>query len=143
MATERNRKPPVTRAAKAGADWDQSTKANAVAAMISGHSYGEVTKQTGVPKTTLIRWLGEIGPEAFVKARNGQKTLEELIEELARENMLTLINHTKQARDPEWFKRQNAADLAVMDGVMTDKTVRIVQVLQAREQRRAALASGE
>lgn len=138
--TRPNRKPPLTPRTKPRADWDIETKARAVGLMIAGSPYIEVTKTTGVPKTTLQHWFAEIGPEQYTKAREGQKSLVDLIEELARENFTTLIEQSKLARNAEWFNRQNAADIAVLQGVMTDKTVRVVQQLQQLEQRKAALA---
>jgi hypothetical protein len=51
---------------------------------------------------------------------------------LLRENLATLRVQAKFFRREDWLVVQPAADLAVLYGVVTDKTVRLLEALQER-----------
>ena len=62
-----------------------------------------------------------------------KKPLFQLVSDLLEENLLTLTAHARMARDPKWFARQGAEAMGVFDGVMSDKTIRILEAAAAAQ----------
>ncbi len=44
-------------------------------------------------------------------------------------SLRSLIAQSKQMADPEWIRRQPAGDLAILFGVLTDRTMRILELV--------------
>jgi DNA-binding transcriptional ArsR family regulator len=62
-----------------------------------------------------------------------KKSLHQLVADLLTENLLTLAAHAKMSRDPKWFARQGAEAMGIFDGVMSDKTIRILEAAAAAQ----------
>jgi transposase-like protein len=107
------------------------TKAQILAALLTGEQPADVARRFGLNESTVRTW-GKAGGVDFAQVRAEKKaSLFDLIGELASENARTLIVHAQLARSPQWFDKQDAHGMAVFDGVMADKTLRILEAAAA------------
>jgi transposase-like protein len=120
--------------AKGRRDYDPATKAACLAALLAGQRVDEVAAQYSVPEGTVKSWRSRIkdGSEAApvaAVATQKREAIGELLVQYLHENLETLRHQQVVFRDPEWLKKQNAADVAVLHGVTTDKAVRLLEAL--------------
>ncbi len=54
-----------------------------------------------------------------------------LLGDYLQETLTTLAVHAKHFRNSEWLQKQDAADLAVLHGVATDKAIRLLEAAEA------------
>lgn len=101
---------------------------------------GAAAAKYGIPRSTLTTWQQQfdiIYDPSIKKARIGA-----LAATYLEANLQALTAQAYVASDPEYINRQSAADLAILHGVMADKSVRILEALDASSER-AALESGD
>lgn len=100
-------------------------KAEVMAALLAGQGVTETAEQYNIPKSTVSRWKKKARQEAGRTDDVGALLLEYLTE-----NLTTLRAQARAFRDPEWLRAQDAADAAVLHGVLTDKAVRLLEALE-------------
>lgn len=108
-------------------------KAQALAALLT-HSFSQVAAMFNVPIGTLKSWKQRdiAGTGASVlsadasakKERIGQLLLDYLTESLT-----TLTEQQKVFRNEAWLKGQDADKVAILHGVVADKTIRLLEAL--------------
>jgi transposase-like protein len=104
------------------------TKAQAMAALLTGQGVAEVAKVYKLPETTIREWLKM--PE-FVEVRNKKRDrIGELLGEYVECNLVTLKAQSEFFRKEAWLSRQAASELAVLHGVLADKTIRILEAAE-------------
>lgn len=111
--------------------YTDETKAAALAALLAGQSVNEVAKEYKVPRGTLRSWKSRQtnGDTVATVATDKKTEVGELLIEYLRANLAALKAQVTVFSDPDWLKKQNAADAAVLHGVMTDKAVRLLEAL--------------
>jgi transposase-like protein len=109
-------------------------KAGAMAALLAGQSVTRVAEQYSIPRGTVGRWSSELRRtgETF-ETKKEKAAIGELLMEYVSENLRTLREQTVIFRDSEWVEQQNAAEMAVLHGVLADKTIRILEALEPSE----------
>lgn len=115
--------------ARARATYDDTTKAAVMAALLAGQSIPQVAKEYNIPKGTLSDWR----KLARTTARNDptQKdgtTIDVMLRDYVNENLTTLREQAKFFRDTSWLSKQEASSLAVLHGVLADKSIRLLEV---------------
>lgn len=107
-------------------------KAIALAALATGATIYQAAETAGVTPTTIIRWRREVDVLTGVTAPKKRTELDlgGLVAKYLREAINTLAVQARQFRDPAWLARQNAADAAILHGVMADKILRVVSSLR-------------
>lgn len=103
---------------------------------------GAVSAKYGIPRSTLSTWQEtfEIVHDPIVK----KSSIEALAMNYLEASLQALSAQAYVASQPEYIERQPAGELAILHGVMADKSVRLLDALGSAERRRAALAaSGE
>jgi transposase-like protein len=108
-------------------------KAAALAALATGESLHSVARRLGISRATLRRWRGSAAP--LVAQGDPQKT-QQIGAQLCgflEESIETLTTQARVVRDDAWLRRQSAADLAVLHGVMFDKTARLLAAFEPIE----------
>lgn len=119
--------------------YDQTQRAAVLASLLAGSSVAEVSRQTGIPDSTVERWRDQagIGPkQPKIPQLLGAETkydLGELVGGYLSDILITLRAQSVHARDEEWLARQNAHDLAILHGVLSDKAVRLLGALRTDE----------
>lgn len=117
------------------------TRAQVVAALLAGQGVSEVAEAYSIDKSVVSRWRAAI-PHAELQqiATKKRDEIGELLTGYLREAITTLRVQAEFARDTTWLKTQPASEVAVLHGVISDKTVRL---LEAAELGEADEATGE
>ena len=114
-------------------DYSDSIKAQAIAALLAGQSYTEVARAFNVPVGTLKSWksrdaagvdAGDATSATAKKERIGALLLDYLVSTLE-----TLKAQQVVFADAEWLKKQSASEVAILHGVLADKTIRLLEGL--------------
>lgn len=115
--------------------YDADTKAAVMAALLTGQAVSKVAEEYDIPEGTVKGWKSK-AKEALGADVPTQKKEEigALLLEYVRENLQTLQEQTVGTfRNTKWLEQQTAADLAVLHGVLTDKTVRLLEAMAGAE----------
>lgn len=113
-------------------EYSDETKAQVMAALLAGQSVSSAAQQYKIPKGTVSSWrkvaLGKAAA-TVVDSDVTQKstTLDDLLQGYVEANLVTLREQSVFFRDKEWLRKQPASELAVLHGVLADKTVRILE----------------
>ncbi len=111
---------------------DNEIKAQVMAALLAGQSVSSAAREYKIPKGTVSGWR----KEALVKMERSQVgedptqksvTIDDLLLDYVHVNLVTLRAQSEFFRDKEWLKQQPASELAVLHGVVADKTIRILE----------------
>ena len=103
---------------------DPEVRATAMAALLAGQGVTEVAEEYHLPTSTVSRWRTEARAEAGRSEDVGALLLDYL-----QENLTTLRAQAIAFRESRWLAEQDAADAAVLHGVMTDKAIRLLEAL--------------
>lgn len=113
--------------------YDEATKAAVMAALLTGQSVSAVASEYKIPIGTVKRWSAA-AKETLEPVRAAKK---ERIGELILDNLEASLLFTKSMtdvlNDPKWLKRQRASEIAVLFGVVQDKTYRVLEALPDTE----------
>ena len=111
-------------------EYSDEIKAQVMAALLVGQSIYEVAKTYKIPAGTVKSWRRN---SREFRPVDPQKSSEigELVLEYLRENLITLRAQVEHFRDPKWLSRQDASELAVLHGVVTDKAIRLLEALDS------------
>lgn len=114
-------------------------KAAVIAALLAGQSVSQVARQYKLPKGTVSNWKnrkaegvresGETVPSSGTQKR---ESIGDLLVELVRENLKGLLAGARLLQDVEWLKQQDAAELGTLFGITHDKTVRMLEAMDAQ-----------
>lgn len=102
-----------------------------MAALLAGQSITEVAATYHLPEGTVKSWRARMKPggesDVAKVATEKREEIGTLLLRYLETNLTTLNAQAEVFKDPEWLKKQNAADVAVLHGVMTDKSVRLLE----------------
>ena len=101
-----------------------------MSALLAGAGVDEVAAQYKLPPQTVWEWRRHATSVSEVVQSEKTADLGVLIADHLTESLTTLTALSRFYRDVEWLRLQSAADLAVLFGVISDKTVRILSALQ-------------
>lgn len=123
----------------ARAQYSDELKATAMAALLSGQSINVVAEKYNIPRGTISAWA--------TRERNALRgdpgvldgEQRERIGGLIIDNAEAMLETTKEMMDvfknKKWLERQSASEVAVLFGVIADKTYRLLEALpDAREE---------
>ena len=114
-------------------EYSDQIKAQALAALLTGQSFSEVSRALGVPIGTLKSWKSRSAdtldaPDA-TSATTKRERIGTLILEYVEEGLMTLREQVKVFRDADWLKQQSASEIAILHGVIADKQIRLLEAL--------------
>lgn len=109
--------------------YSDETKAGAMAALLAGTSVSEVARTYQIPRGTIARWSSELKRTAKHFDTEKKEAIGDLLLEYVRENLITLRAQAVVFRDPEWIEEQSAQEMAILHGILCDKTVRILEAI--------------
>ena len=129
---------PKPRPVKGKTKYSPETKAAVLAALLEGQGAAKVAADFKLPQGTVDAWRSRM--------RNNPSPLHSVASEKADEigdllvgylhaNLETLKIQAIFFQDTKWLSQQNAADAAVLHGVMTDKSIRLLEALGGPAQR--------
>jgi transposase-like protein len=101
---------------------------------------GATAAKYGIPRSTLTTWQKQydIVHNPSLKKVN----IEFLAATYLEANLQALTAQAYVASQPEYIERQSAEGLAILHGVMADKSIRLLEALHAGSHRAAALDAG-
>jgi transposase-like protein len=121
------------------ADYDQELIARVVAAVLAGSSVSAVAREYRIPKGTVSTWVKRKGRSLVDGAPSGETVAvaatqkRERIGDLIIDNLEAQLEATKSiarvVSDDDWIKKQPASELAILFGVISDKSFRILEAL--------------
>jgi transposase-like protein len=106
---------------------------NAVmASLLQGQSVTVVAGEFNLSKSTVSKIRKELGEERLKHMETEKRSeLDDLLVGMVKENVTSLVSIAKEVRDPKYIKSQPASEIAVLYGVIADKTYRILEVATA------------
>ena len=101
-----------------------------MAALLAGQAINDVATQYHVPATTIRSWKSrQSGDSVATVATDKKAQIGELLLDYLAAALSALRAQTDVFADKEWLKKQPANELAVLHGVVTDKTIRLLEAL--------------
>jgi transposase-like protein len=111
-----------------------AVKAQVMAALLTGQTVTEVAKAFSINHSLVSRWRKAISVDQLHEvALKKKESIEELLLDYLATNLRTLKAQSEQASRPDYIQKQSASELAVLHGVIADKTFRILGALQPAE----------
>lgn len=113
------------------AKYKDDTKAAVMASLLAGQSVSQVAKEYDIPRGTVAGWSSKLNSAGIPTVSNTKKNeqIGDLLLEYLVTNLETLKAQAEVFKNPDWLHKQNAADAAVLHGVLTDKAVRLLEAL--------------
>lgn len=123
-------------------------KAAVIAALLAGATAHSISKERGIPYTTIKSWNFELRQLLMDKAARHKRFQEiDVGEKLAGyldASLDALRVQVEFTKDIEWLKKQDASSFAVLHGVMVDKIIRLLEAAEAAaELQRGSAADAE
>lgn len=110
-------------------------RAQVIAALLAGQGVNDVARRYKVPKATVSRIKNELTPTQLEQVGTEKRErIADLIEGHLNESLKAAAAIARKTRDNAWLSKQNAADIAVFYGVLTDKAVRILEAAESAGQ---------
>jgi transposase-like protein len=117
--------------------YSDEMKAAAMAALLGGQSVSKVAEEYRIPRGTVARWSSELRRDLSKCFEHEKKeAIGDLLIQYLEENLVTLREQSRHFRDAEWLREQGASEAAVLHGVLTDKTVRLLEALGSEGQKK-------
>jgi hypothetical protein len=101
-----------------------------------------VAAKYGLKPTTVRQWKSRELPELVTNVTEKKERIGALMLEYLEASLNALAAQAYVASDPEYINRQPANELAILHGVIADKSVRLVEALHARPIDPPALEGG-
>jgi len=108
--------------------YTEATKAAVMAALLEGQSVNQVSQEWNIPEGTIKYWRAKSKTVGGVDPQKKERIGELLIDYLSA-SLETLRIQVEHFRNEAWLSKQNAADVAVLHGVVTDKAIRLLEAL--------------
>ncbi len=111
------------------------TRAAVIAALLTGQGVESVAAEYKVPKETVKSWRARMrkgalkGAEVAPPEPSKRIEIGALLVDYLHANLTTLKQQQVVFSDPVWLAKQEAGELAVLHGVMTDKAIRLLEAL--------------
>lgn len=116
-------------------EYDEATKGAVMSALLAGQSVSEVADKYRIPAGTVKSWKNrqKDTPVATVATEKRQRIGDLILEGL--EAQLTATKAMADVfADKDWIKKQTASEIAILFGVISDKTYRILEALPDSEE---------
>jgi len=110
-------------------------RSEAIAALLAGQGVTEVARKYKLSKATVSRLKNTLAPETLQQIETEkQNTIAALIEGHLQESLKAAKKLAQKVSDNDaWFFKQNAADIGVLYGILTDKSIRILEAAENGE----------
>jgi transposase-like protein len=117
-----------------GQKHSDETRSQALAALLEGQGIAEVARKYDLPHSTVRDIKKSIRTKEFAKVRaKKEESLSGLIEGHLQASLKAATNIANQASNADWLNKQDADKLGVFYGIVTDKSVRILEAAEAAQ----------
>lgn len=105
------------------------TKSAVIAALLAGQGVNEVATAFGLSKSVISRIKNEIAPAQLEQVGTQKKErLVDLVESHLTESLKAATAIARQTQDDLWRSKQSAENLAIFYGVLSDKSIRLLEI---------------
>lgn len=112
--------------------YSDEKRAQVMAALLEGQSVTKVAKDYEVSQATVSRIKSSLGPEVLEEIGYEKKErIADLVESHLRDSLKACAAIAQHATNAQWLSRQSASELAVLYGVLTDKSIRILEAAES------------
>jgi len=126
-------KPANARSRSGAKNHPASVVAKALAEMVAGSTVAEVSEKYSIPQQTVSGWKALLPPE-LGETRTKRETVEELLSIYLEKILRANIAQLDVFANADWIQRQRASELAILQGVLFDKAIRIFDAARRGEQ---------
>ena len=109
-------------------EYSEETKTAVLSALLAGQSISSVAKEYKIPKGTVGYWKNNM--ESELPTQKSER-IGNMILDLLSQELQTLRIMAEVFADKDWLKEQSASELAVLYGVMQDKSFRKLEAPSA------------
>lgn len=102
-------------------------KATVMSALLAGQSLNSVAEEYEIPRGTVATWKRLAKDGVYEADQPQKKEIGELLLDYLIFNLRALRAQSELFADRDWLKNQEASELAVLHGVMTDKAIRLME----------------
>jgi len=117
----------------AKATYDDATKVAVMAALLTGQSAAAVAREYKLPPSTVRNWKQDAAKTGALPDSPERTNQRERIGELIIDNLEAALETTKVMlnafANKDWLAKQEASQLAVLYGVISDKVFRVLEAL--------------
>jgi fructose-specific phosphotransferase system IIC component len=114
------------------------TKAAVLAEILAGASVRGVAKRHGLSPGTVRGWRAQAGLHPPPVSPQKRADLGEQLYGYLEDSLGALRAQLALFADPDWLKKQPAGDLAILHGIVADKTARLLAAIRVDERAGAA-----
>ncbi len=107
--------------------YDDETKAAAMAALLAGQSLNSVADEYQIPRGTVATWKRNARAGVYEQDQPQKKKIGDLLLAYVETNLIALEAQARAFSDETWLRNQPASEAAVLHGVMTDKAIRLLE----------------
>lgn len=114
-----------------GKKHSDEVQSQVMAALLAGQGVNEVAQAYSLPESTIREWRETLNSEQFaeLRAKKGER-IEELLFSYLTANLAALEAQAKVVSETEYITKQPADSLAVLHGVMADKSIRLLEAIE-------------
>jgi transposase-like protein len=116
-----------------GKAYAEETRAQVMAALLSGQGVEHVAAEYKIPAATVYRWQQQVRTGSQLLASEKRDELGDLIATYLKRSLLTVHVQAEHFADKAWLNKQPAGEAAVLHGVMVDKLVRFLEAAERIE----------
>lgn len=114
-----------------GKEHPPEVKAAVMAALLTGQSVSEVATAYSLDVSVVSRWRKRLSSTTLQEvASKRADDLESLLMDYVRTNLETLKAQSEIVRERAYVEKQSASEIAVLHGVLADKTFRVLSSYQ-------------
>lgn len=110
--------------------YDEKTKTVVLAALLAGQDISTISKKYKIPSSTIRNWKSAAKMSDAIEQETKYRVGDLLVRYLEKSLNAAAVQADHFA-NTDWLDSQNAADLAVLHGILVDKAVRIIEALAA------------
>lgn len=116
-------------------EYSEATKGAVMAALLAGQSLSSAAKEYKIPKSTLANWSADARKTVGGSVPNVKKNeIGELLLGYLCASLQTLKLQVEAFGDKTWIAEQPANELAVLHGVIADKSIRLLEALSSESE---------
>lgn len=112
-------------------EYSEEVKAAVMTALLTGQSVTQIAREYKIPASTIRSWKSRQnnGESVATVATQKKQVIGDLLIKYLETSLETLQIQAKHFGDVTWLKKQSANELAVLHGVATDKSIRLLEAL--------------
>lgn len=112
-------------------EYDGQTKAEVMAALLAGQSVSKVAEEYKINPSTVRAWKSRQlnGAGVAIVATKKKEMIGDLMLDCVEAQLVAIKAMADVFKEPDWIRKQTASEIAVLFGVISDKTYRILEAL--------------